>query len=279
MSNRNLHRANKEKNDEFYTQLEDIEKELRHYKNQFQGKTVFCNCDDPRESNFVKYFSMNFEHLGLKKLIATHYKEANLLTQEAPYKLEYVGDTNGNRRPDPEEFMTEMISDGDFRSKECIELLKETDIVVTNPPFSLFREYVEQLIEYNKKFLIMGNLNAIGYKEIFKHIKNNQLWLGYENGGTKWFQVPDSYDISTEARKKIVDGVKYFSMGMIMWYTNLETTKRKEKLNLYKKYSPEEYPTYDNYEGINVDKTADIPVDYRGGGYRCADYFYRQIQS
>lgn len=144
-SNRNLHKASKEKKDEFYTQIADIEKELKHYKDQFRGKVVLCNCDDPRESNFVKYFSMNFEHLRLKKLLATHFKEANLFTHEPPYKLEYTGDKDGNRMPDPNEFITEMIGTGDFRSKECIELLKEADIVVTNPPFSLFREYVLNL--------------------------------------------------------------------------------------------------------------------------------------
>lgn len=211
-SNKNLHKANREKKDEFYTQLDDIERELRHYKEQFRGKVVFCNCDDPKESNFVKYFSRNFEHLGLKKLIATHYKEANIFTQELPYKLEYVGDKNGNRMPDSDEFMTEMIGTGDFRSEECIKLLKEADIVVTNPPFSLFREYMAQLIEHEKKFLILGDQNAITYKETFKLIKEDKVWLGYDNGGTKWFQVPNDYNIGTESRIKIVDGVKYFSM-------------------------------------------------------------------
>ncbi|MEX0999002.1 MAG: adenine-specific methyltransferase EcoRI family protein [Thermodesulfobacteriota bacterium] len=262
--NANLNKAAEAKKDEFYTQLVDIEKELRHYKDQFKDKVVFCNCDDPQESNFVKYFSMNFEHLGLKKLIATHYKEANLFTQEAPYKLEYTGDKNNNRKPDPEEFITEMIGTGDFRSKECIELLKEADIVVTNPPFSLFREYVEQLMEYDKDFLILGNQNAIVYKEIFMFIKENRLWLGYDNGGTKWFQVPDNYEIKTESRVKIEDGIKYISMGSIMWFTNLDTTKRHEELTLYKKYSPEEYPTYDNYDAIEVSRYTEIPMDYDG---------------
>lgn len=263
-SNKNLHKANVAKNDEFYTQLTDIENELRHYKNQFRGKIVFCNCDDPKESNFVKYFSMNFEHLGLKKLIATHYKEANLFTHESPYKLEYTGDKNGNRIPDQNEFITKMISDGDFRNKECIKLLKEADIVVTNPPFSLFREYVAQLMEYNKKFLILGDQNAITYKETFGFIKEDKIWPGYDNGGTKWFQVPMDYDISTESRKKIVNGVKFFSMGRIMWLTNLDTKKRHEKMMLYKKYTPEEFPKYDNYDVINVNKVSDIPKDYDG---------------
>jgi len=262
--NKNLNKANKEKKDEFYTQLIDIERELKRYKDQFRGKVVFCNCDDPKESNFVKYFSMNFEYLGLKKLIATHYKDANLFTRELPYKLEYTGDKNDNRTPDPNEFMNEMISNGDFRSEECIELLKQADIVVTNPPFSLFREYIAQLIEYNKKFLILGNQNAIIYKEIFKFIKENKLWLGYDNGGTKWFQVPDDYDIETESRIKIKNGVKFFSMGSVVWFTNLDTTKRHEELTLYKKYTPEEYTKYDNYDAIEVSKVFEIPMDYDG---------------
>ena len=262
--NTGLNKAAKAKKDEFYTQLVDIEKELKHYKDQFRGKVVFCNCDDPRESNFVKYFSMNFEHLGLKKLIATHFKEANLFTQEPPYKLEYTGDKDGNRMPDPDEFITEMIGTGDFCSKECVELLKEADIVVTNPPFSLFRDYVAQLMEYNKKFLILGDQNAITYKETFGYIKDNRLWLGYDNGGTKWFQVPMGYDIPTESRKKIENGIKYFSMGRILWFTNLNTTKRHEDIVLYKKYTPEEFSKYDNYDVINVDRVADIPMDYDG---------------
>lgn len=263
-SNKNLHKASQAKKDEFYTQLADIEKELKHYKSQFRGKVVFCNCDDPRESNFVKYFSMNFEHLELKKLIATHYKDANLFTQESPYKLEYAGDKDNSRMPDPDEFITQMIGTGDFRSKECIKLLKQADIVCTNPPFSLFREYVAQLAKYDKKFLILGDQNAITYKEIFKLIKQNKLWLGYDNGGTKWFQVPMDYDIPTESRKKIVNGVKYFSMGRILWFTNLDTTKRHEELNLYKKYTPKEYPKYDNYNAIEVSRVSEIPADYDG---------------
>lgn len=260
--NTNLHKANQAKKDEFYTQLVDIEKELKHYREHFRGKVILCNCDDPKESNFVRYFSMNFEVLGLKKLIATHFKEANLFTHEHPYKLEYTGDKNGNRCPDAEEFITEMIGTGDFRSPECIELLKQADIVVTNPPFSLFREYVAQLEEYEKKYIIVGNQNAITYKETFTLIKDNKLWLWVDNGGTKWFQVPDDYDIPTESRKKIENGIKYFSMGSIMWFTNLDHKKRHEDLILYKKYTPTDYPTYDNYNAINVDKVTDIPVDY-----------------
>ncbi len=263
-SNKHLNKAIAAKKDEFYTQLTDIEKELKHYKGQFRDYDVFCNCDDPKESNFVKFFSMNFEHLGLKKLIATHYKDANLFTHESPYKLEYTGDKNKNRTPDPGEFLTEMISDGDFRSQECIELLKQADIVVTNPPFSLFREFLAQLMEYNKKFLILGNQNAIIYKEVFKLIKENKLWLGYDNNGTKWFQVPVDYDIPTESRKKIVNGVKYFSMGTVVWFTNLDTTKRHQELSLYKKYTPKEFPKYDNYDAIEVSRYKDIPMDYKG---------------
>jgi len=264
MSQKNLHTAKQQKKDEFYTQLQDIENELKHYKDQFRGKIVFCNCDDPKESNFVKYFSNNFEHLGLKKLIATHYKEANLFTHESPYKLEYTGDKNGNRMADPNEFITKMIGTGDFRSPECIDLLKQADIVVTNPPFSLFREYVAQLIEYDKKFLILGDQNAITYKEIFRYIKENKFWLGYDNGGTKWFQVPMNYDIPTETRKKIVNGIKYISMGRILWFTNLDTTKRHEKLTLYKKYNSGDYPRYDEYNAINVNRYIDIPMNYGG---------------
>jgi hypothetical protein len=260
-SNKNLRKANFAKNDEFYTQLTDIENELKYYKDQFRGKVVLCNCDDPKESNFVKYFSVNYEHLGLKKLIATHYKEANLFTQEPPYKLEYTGDKNSNRMPDPEEFITEMVGTGDFRSHECIELLKESDIVVTNPPFSLFREYVAQLMKYKKKFLIMGNQNAITYKEIFKLIKENKLWLGQSlNGRNILFQIPDYY----ESYYKIIDGKKYAFPKGVVWFTNLDVPKRREQLTLYKKYNKEEYPTYDNYDAINVDRTEQIPLDYAG---------------
>jgi hypothetical protein len=262
--NKRLNKAAKEKNDEFYTQLIDIEEELRRYEDQFHGKVVFCNCDDPKESNFVRYFSLKFEELGLKKLMATHFREANVFSKEPPYKLEYKGDKNGNRTPDPEEFITEMINNGDFRSQECIELLKKSDIVVTNPPFSLFREYVAQLVQYDKKFLILGNQNAILYKEIFKLIKENKLWLGYDNGGTKWFQVPNDYEIETATRIKIKNGVKYFSMGSIVWFTNMYTMKRHEKLDLYKKYNKKNYPKYDNYEAIEVSKYLDIPMDYPG---------------
>jgi hypothetical protein len=262
-SNKNLHKAGAAKKDEFYTQLADIENELKHYKDQFRGKVVFCNCDDPKESNFVKYFSRNFEYLGLKKLIATHYKDANLFTKESPYKLEYTGDKDGNRMPDPNEFMTEMISNGDFRSEECIELLKEADIVVTNPPFSLFREYLAQLVEYNKKFLIIGNVNSITYKECFKIIKDNKMWLGASiHSGDREFRVPNDYPLDASSCRIDSDGNKYIRVKGIRWFTNLDYEERHENLVLYKKYSPEEYPKYENYDAINVNKTSEIPTNY-----------------
>src|SRR3989338_3887146 len=276
--NSNLHKSNKAKKDEFYTQLVDIEKELKHYKEHFRGKVVYCNCDDPFESNFFKYFAANFNSLKLKKLIATSYSGSPIIGGQLslleikgskgkqPIKIEIseVPDANKDGAIDLTDvksllkhnanIATPLRGNGDFRSEECIKLLKEADIVVTNPPFSLFREYLAQLMEYNKKFLILGDQNAITYKEVFGHIKENKLWLGYDNGGTKWFQVPMNYDIPTESRKKIVNGVKYFSMGRILWFTNLDTTKRHEELILYKKYSPKEYPKYDDYDAINVNK-------------------------
>lgn len=270
--NKNLHSAKKGKNDEFYTQLTDIEKELRHYKEHFKNKIVFCNCDDPRISNFFHYFSYNFENLGLKKLITTCYKNQNrdLFSDNQSEKaiwLEYTGDKNGDKVPNPEEIGIHLLNgDGDFRSEESIELLRQADIVVTNPPFSLFREYLAQLIEYDKKFLIIGNQNNFTYKEIFKLLKENKIWAGVDNGGTKWFNVPDHYDIQTETRIKIENGQKFFSMGSVYWFTNIDNRKRHEDLILYKTYAGNEieYPTYDNYDAINVNKVADIPVDYEG---------------
>jgi len=248
--NKSLTRANKAKNDEFYTHLTDIEKELGHYKEYFKDKVVFLNCDDPEESNFWKYFFLNFKFLQLKKLVATHFGNG-----KQSYKLEKI---NG------EIIKTPLKQNGDFRSPECIEILKEADIVVTNPPFSLFREYVAQLMKYNKKFVIIGNQNAVSYNEIFDLIRKNKIWLGVDNGGTKWFKVPDHYDITTESRKKTEKGNKFFSMGSIVWFTNLDIKKRHEDLILYKKYNPEDYPKYDNYDAINVSKVSDIPIDYRG---------------
>lgn len=268
--NKNLNIAKASKKDEFYTQLSDIEKELRHYKNFFKDKVVLCNCDDPRISNFFHYFSYNFEQLGLKKLMATCYKnqDSELFSEnksdQAIY-LEYNGDKNGDSIPNPEEIgIRALKGDGDFRSKECIELLKEADIVVTNPPFSLFREFITQLMKYEKKFLIIGHQNAIIYKEIFRFVKENRIWLGVDNGGTKWFEVQNHYDIATESRKKIENGKKYFSMGSVVWFTNIDTKKRHEDLILYKTYNDVDYQKYDNYDAIEVSKVSDIPMDYDG---------------
>lgn len=267
-----LKEAKVNKKDEFYTQLSDIEKELKHYKKHFKDKVVLCNCDDPRVSNFFHFFSYNFEKFGLKKLIATCYKnqDRDLFSTHQSEKaiwLEYNGDKNGDRVPNPEEIgINQLQGDGDFRSTESIELLKQADIIVTNPPFSLFREYVAQLIEYEKKFLIIGHQNAISYREIFKLIKEDKLWLGMDNNGTKWFRVNDNYDITTESRKKIENGQKYFSMGSVVWFTNLDNRKRHEDLILYKTYLGNEgdYPKFDNYNAINVDKVAEIPIDFKG---------------
>lgn len=264
-----LRKADKAKEDEFYTQLNDISNELKHYKEHFKGKTVLCNCDDPRISNFFHYFSYNFETLGLKKLITTCYKnqERDLFSQNNSEKaiyLEYCGEKNGSKIPTVEEIgIHELQGDGDFRSKECIELLKEADIVVTNPPFSLFREYVAQLITYDKKFLIIGNQNALTYKEIFPLIKENKLWLGYNNGDMK-FKVPDYYTPRTTRFWIDETGQKWRSMGNTCWYTNLDIAKRHEDLILYKSYSETEYSKFDNYDAINVNKTAEIPFDYDG---------------
>ena len=269
--NNNLHKAKKGKNDEFYTQLSDIENELKHYIHHFKDKVVYCNCDDPRISNFFHYFSYNFEKLGLKKLIATCYKnqERDLFSQndsEQAIYLEYNGDKNGDSIPNPEEIgIHSLKGDGDFRSKESIELLKQADIVVTNPPFSLFREYVAQLIEYDKKFLIIGSQNAITYKEIFPLIAQNKMWLGYKSGDMK-FKVPD-YSEEKATRFWIDEtGQKWRSLGNTCWFTNLDHNKRHEELILYKTYkgNEEDYPKYDNYDAINVDKVADIPMDYDG---------------
>lgn len=303
--NKNLHKAGKAKKDEFYTQLVDIEKELKHYKSQFKGKVVYCNCDDPFESNFFKFFASKFKDWGLKQLIATSYKPSpiantELILQAAllpgyedkivrkpaqskgrlkatanKFIINEVSDLDGDGAFDLRDIAEQLKAnknnewsplkeDGDFRSKESIELLKKADIVVTNPPFSLFREYVAQLVEYDKKFLILGQQGAVIYKEFFPLIKENKVWLGYDNGGTKWFQVPNDYDIPTESRKKTVNGVQYFSMGSVNWYTNLEVANRHEDLVLYKKYNPKEYFKYDTYDGINVNRYIDIPMNYAG---------------
>jgi hypothetical protein len=271
--NRTLHIAKASKKDEFYTQLSDIESELKHYKNHFKNKVVFCNCDDPRTSNFFNYFAYNFENLGLKKLITTCYKnqETDLFFNNEIEKavfLEYKGDKNGNKIPDVDEIGIKPLNgDGDFRSKESIELLKKSDIVVTNPPFSLFREYVDQLVKYDKKFLIIGNINAITYKEIFKLIKENNAWLGVNMGrGISGFIVPDDYELfGTEARID-ENGNRIVATNNCLWLTNLDTFKRHEDIVLTKKYygNEIEYPKFDNYDAINVNKTQDIPMDYNG---------------
>ena len=264
--NRNLHQAKSSKKDEFYTQLADIERELKHYKQHFKGKVVYCNCDDPRVSNFFHYFSYNFEKLGLKKLIATCYKNQDMdqfsrNDSERAIYLEYEGDKSRNNVPDSEEIgIKHLKGDGDFRSAETIELLKQADVVVTNPPFSLFREYVDQLVEYGKKFVIIGHQNAITYKGIFSLIKDNKLWLGYGfKGGAAHF-ITHYEDHATAGDHK--EGM--VRVSGVTWFTNLDISKRHEDLILYKTYSPEEFPTYDNYNAIEVSKTKDIPVDYDG---------------
>lgn len=255
--NSNLTAAKKAKNDEFYTQLTDIEKELVHYKDQFRDKVIYCNCDDNEESMFWKYFELCFEHLGLKKLIATHYDE-----EKPTYKIELTKDVNGDGKVTKEDIVkTPLKCNGDFRSDECIEILKEADIVVTNPPFSLFREYVAQLIEYDKKFLIIGNNNAITYKEIFPLIKDNKMWLGYSANKTMEFRLPDNYEKWNRIDE---NGVKYGNVPAISWFTNLDVKKRHEELILFREYSPEKYPKYDGTDIINVDKVCDIPIDYDG---------------
>ena len=263
--NNNLHTAKATKNDEFYTQLEDIENELKYYKDYFKGKVVYCNCDgflNEEKSNFFVYFSLNYEFLGLKGLICTKYNPNG-----KGKKYEYYGDLNGNNYPDEEEiFTSELEGDGDFRSEECIGLLKKCDIVCTNPPFSLFRQYVAQLFEYKKDFLIIGNVNAISYKEVFPLIKENKMWLGVSsfNKGM-YFGVPDDYTYAdTYKFDRERNGKKVMRVSSICWFTNLDHKKRHEELLLYKKYNEEEYPKYDNYDAIEVGKTKDIPMDYNG---------------
>lgn len=259
MANETLHKASQAKEDEFYTQIQDVERELMHYKEYFKGKVIFCNCDDPLISNFWRYFQLNFYYLGIKKLIATHYEE-----NKPSYKLEIIGSVDKNEQfRIPDYIQTPLQQNGDFRSPECIEILKEADIVITNPPFSLFREYIAQLIEYDKKFLIIGNQNAITYREIFPLLKNNIIWLGYNNGDME-FKVPDYYPPRKTRFRVDETGQKWRSMGNICWFTNLDVSKRHENIILYKTYNPEEYPKYDNYDGINVNKVADIPCDYYG---------------
>jgi len=256
MKNKNLHRARKKKNDEFYTQLSDIEKEMVHYREHFRGKTVICNCDDPFLSNFFKYFFLSFEFLGLKKLISIHYISETLPAIWA----EYNGDKNRNHTPNIEDIEVHSLEgDGDFRHPECIDILKQADIVVTNPPFSLFREYMDQLIEYDKKFLIIGNANAITYKNIFKLIKDGKMWLGATL--PEKFEVPKVFQPFEPVN---VTNEKIFVSCNTVWFTNLDYTQRHEELILFREYSPEAYPRYDNYDAINVDRIKNIPKDYYG---------------
>ena len=257
MANANLSNAKRAKNDEFYTQLSDIENELKHYKNHFAGKVVYCKCDDAMESNFFRFFQKKFNDYGLKKLITTSYNENGHGSV-----LVYEGDTNGNGKLDDNEVkVSELKGNGDFRSEECIELLKESDIVVTNPPFSLFREYIATLVQYDKKFLVIGNNNAITYKEIFPLIKENKLWLGFSDNKTMEFVMPDSYEKYNYIDKK---GRKIGKVPAISWFTNLEHSKRNDEIILYKKYTSEEFPKYDNYDAIEVSRVCEIPKDYNG---------------
>lgn len=239
-ANANLHKAKDAKNDEFYTQLTDVAKELMHYKAHFKDKIVFCNCDDPTWSAFWKYFHLNFVELGLKKLISTHYDR-----EEATYKMEYTG---GNDNDIEVGVKTPLEGNGDFRNQECLDLLDECDIVVTNPPFSLFREYVAVLMEHKKKFLIIGNKNAVEYSEVFTPMKSNGLWMGYTS--------PSIFDTPNGLSKKV--------QGLCRWFTNLDIEKRQEKIIMWKTYCEEEYPHYDYIDAIEVGKVADIPKDYDG---------------
>lgn len=291
MAQKNLQTAKAAKKDEFYTQLDDIENELRHYKDQFRGKVVYCNCDDPFESNFFKYFAANFNYLGLKKLITTSYTKSPIAgTQlelfaveglkpdgKQPFKIEIneVLDANGNGAVglDDVKYLlqhdkntaTPLSGNGDFRSDECIELLKQSDIVVTNPPFSLFREYIAQLGEYGKKFLIIGSVNAVTYKECFKLIKDNKMWLGVSiHSGDREFRVPEDYPLNAAGYRVDSDGNKYIRVKGVRWFTNMDYEERHEEIVLYKKYTPGQYPRYTNYDAIEVSKTADIPLDYDG---------------
>jgi len=288
MANKNLNAAKAAKKDEFYTEMTDIERELQHYWEHFRGKVVFCNCDDPYESYFFKYFALHFNHLGLKKLICTCYNgspvQGNELVidfgdfSDEPKKVAFkvviteVKDLNGDGAVDLSDVryllqndknVISILKTGDFRDPECIELLKEADIVVTNPPFSLFREYIAQLMEYGKKFLIIGSSNAIHYKEIFPLIMHNRVWLGYKLGDMA-FKVPDDYEARETRYWQDENGQKWRSLGNICWFTNLDHNKRHEELDLVCRYSPEEYPTYDNFDAIDVGKVQNIPYDYDG---------------
>lgn len=291
MATKALQEASNAKKDEFYTQLVDIEKEMKYYKDYFKDKTVFLNCDDPYESNFFKYFAMNFNRLGLKKLIATCYAgSAVAQTQlslfddvvpesndKKPYKIEIteVKDENNDGKIDladveyliknRKNVLSVLEGDGDFRSPECVALLDEADVVITNPPFSLFREFLDLLVKHDKDFIILGNQNAITYKEVFPLIKENKLWLGASiHSGDREFRVPDNYPLKASGYRVDEDGTKYIRVKGIRWFSNVDYRQRHEDLILCEEYDPERYPHYDNYDAINVDKTMDIPVDYDG---------------
>lgn len=251
-----LHKAKEAKKDEFYTQRTDIEKELYHYKDHFKDKVVFCNCDDPEYSNFWHFFTVRFNLYGLKKLIATHYepdgKPSYMLSMER----------NGDETTP---VIKSLKGDGDFRSPECVELLQEADIVVTNPPFSLFREYLAQLMEYGKQFLIIGNINALTYKEVFPLIRDNRMWIGASiHSGDREFRVPDSYPLNAAGCRVDENGNKYIRVKGVRWFTNMDYPQRHEDLTLFRHYDPEIYPGYDNYDAININKVVDIPCDYDG---------------
>ncbi|WP_368371282.1 adenine-specific methyltransferase EcoRI family protein [Ruminococcus sp. RTP21484sp1_RTP31023st1_H8_RTP31023_210422] len=254
MANENLHKAKEAKNDEFYTQLNDVAEELRHYKEHFKGKVVFCNCDDPTSSAFWKYFHLNFAELGLRKLISTHYDR-----EKTTYKMEYTGGDDNDIKAGVK---TLLEGNGDFRNKECLNLLDECDIVVTNPPFSLFREYIAVLMEHEKKFLIIGNRNALTYKEIFPLIRDDKLWLGngFRNGNA-YFRIPENADTSGYAKGVYDDTTKLVKFRNCVWFTNMDLAKRHEKLVLWKKYTPKDYPKYDNYLAWNVNKVSEIPCN------------------
>ena len=287
-----LRKAKENKADEFYTALADIEVELKNYKEYFKNKIVFCNCDDPFESNFFKYFALNFNQLGLKKLICTCYDSSPFtgtqlslfdLNYEIPnrnkkaYKIEIteVPDSNGDGAIDLSDVeyllknkkntLCTLKGDGDFRSEECIKLLKQSDIVVTNPPFSLFTEFISQLYEYKKDFLIIGNVNAINNRDIFPLVMDNKMWMGVSiHSGDREFRVPDSYPLNASGTRIDEFGNKYIRVKGVRWFTNLDTKERHEKMILYKKYNPVEYPSYFNFDGIDVNKSSEIPMDYKG---------------
>lgn len=258
-----LHRASKAKQDEFYTQFSDIEAECSHYREHFKGKTILCNCDDPETSEFWRYFYVNFETFKLKKLISTHFVEAQFFKDGITYKLEYCGGGAKGKVIDFSKCTKKTLkTNGDFRNDESIGLLKEADIVITNPPFSLFREYLAQLIEYQKLFLIIGSMNAITYKEVFRAIRDNKVWLGYGfAGGNAFFRIKAPRNFASGVYDPTTELVKFRN---VHWFTNLNIKKRHDELKLWKAYTPQEFPKYDNYDAINVDKVAEIPVDYDG---------------